>query len=153
MVASKIAINKDQLMFNCEPCDPEDFKVVGNTDGYSYRSGTSYSMGKVNGYATSSGTSDGYGEGNGNLSTYSGDANGSGKGNGYSPIGNGNSNGEGHASSDTGIDVFADISDPRCLIPLQFYSLQSEWYVSWNQIWDECNDEQKQHILQFLPLR
>lgn len=46
-----------------------------------------------------------------------------------------------------------DISDPVQLDVLFFLSKSKKSFLSWDETWDLCNDEQKQHLLLFLPLR
>lgn len=48
---------------------------------------------------------------------------------------------------------FTDITDPVALQPLFFSSKNCKYGSGWDQIWDECNDEQKQHLLLYLPLK
>lgn len=131
-------------------------EIKFGTDGFSYGTGSSYGMGKNNGYTIAAGHSDGCGKGNGGLGSLEGSHRGSGTGNGYTYEG-GDSSGAGtHRILIDEIDelhMITDIVDPKSLNKLQFYSKKRKWFVNWDQIWDECNEEQKQHLLLFLPLR
>lgn len=136
MSESKIAVDKKQITEIVVPgLYTRDFSVC---DGYSTTEGSSCSQDGSDGYSYTDGDGDGDGHGNGYI--YSG---GGSSGNQYCSFG-------GNGST---YDNLTDITDPISLMPLRFCNSLKLCNAEWDQIWDVCNDEQKQHMLLFLPLR
>lgn len=102
-------------------------------------------------HRNSEGRSDSNGSGLGNgYSGISGRGLGQGMGNGYivrNASGNVNGKGQSHDFRTESIDP-AEMCDY-----ILFYSKERSSYLSWDQVWKECNEEQKMHLLLFLPLR
>lgn len=81
-----------------------------------------------------------------------GDSDGDGDGDGATSP-SGRSTGSGNSTQN---HLTTDISDPMNIRPLVFVTPGKERYedrLTWDEAWDLCNDEQKQHLLLFLPLR